>query len=127
MTDFIHENPVGNHTDEDIKEQHECECEHGVIGDVANMSPEKKLNFAIGAKQEYLTKKRELNTEKARLRLETDWTKAIKGKDRPNDTDKKEWITFETHELQEEVDDLKCQSDYLWEVWELEKIMLRKQ
>ena len=113
--------------DDEIEElveigEDDCEC-----GDCFNLPPAKKLGFAIDAKQEYLDKKRELNTEKARLRLETDWTTAIEGKNKPNDTDKKEWIAFETHELQEEVDDLKCEADYLWELWELEKIMLRKQ
>lgn len=103
------------------KETCECECK------CENLTPKELLCFAIESKNDYLNKKRELNTEKARLRLETDWTKAIKGKDRPNDTDKKEWIAFETHELQEELDDLKCEADYLWELWELEKIMLRKQ
>ena len=74
-----------------------------------------------------MDKERALKVEKARLKFETDWTTIIEGKSKPSETEKKDWITFQTHELQEEVDDLKCESEYLGELWELEKIMLRKQ
>lgn len=115
----------GLKTDPEIEEEIErdecdCECECGP------MTPKTLIKLAIESKQLYLDKHRELKTEKARLRLETDWSKVIPGKSNPNDTDKKEYITFETHELQEEVDDLKCEADYMWELWEIEKIMLRK-
>ena len=110
--------------DDEIEEIEECECDCKTEG--GHIPPQKLLKLAIDTKQYYLDKERALKVEKARLKLETDWTKIIEGKSKPSETEKKDWITFETSELQEEVDDLKCESEYLWELWELEKIMLRK-
>lgn len=101
----------------------ECDCKT----EGGHIPPQKLLKLAIDTKQYYLDKERALKVEKARLKFETDWTTIIEGKSKPSETEKKDWITFQTHELQEEVDDLKCESEYLGELWELEKIMLRKQ
>ena len=75
-------------------------------------------------KKKALDAERDYRTEKARLRLETDWSKHFDKK--PTDKDKEAFITFETMPLKELADDLKLEADYQWELWELQKILLKK-
>ena len=85
---------------------------------------EKLLETAIDARKASLEADREYRTEKARLRLETDWGEHFDKK--PTDKDKEAFITFESMPLKEWADELKLEADYRWELWELEKIVLRK-
>ena len=85
---------------------------------------EKLLEKAIDARKASSEADREYRKEKARLRLETDWSKHFDKK--PTDKDKEAFITFETMPLKELADNLKAEADYRWDIWELEKIILRK-
>lgn len=83
------------------------------------------LEKAISAKKASLKADRDYREEKARLRLETDWGEHFDKK--PTDKDKDAYVNFHSLPLKELADDLKAEADYHWEVWELQKIILRKE
>ena len=112
---------IDEHTEE---KECECDCEIDCSTDGNYMPPKTLLKLTSETKQLAKDKKRDLKIEQARLRLETDWSKHFDKK--PTEKEKEAWILLETMDLVEEVDDLKCEADYMGELWDLEKIMLRK-
>lgn len=88
------------------------------IGDV-----EKLLKDAIDAKNKALDAEVDYKKEKARLRLETDWTDVSDA--RMTDKDKEAYVNFNSLPLKEVADDLRAEADYRWELWELQKLILR--
>ena len=85
---------------------------------------EELLKKAKDKKNDALNAKREHKSEKARLRLETDWSTV--SDNRMTDKDKEAWVNYQVAPLQETADTLQCEADYYWELWELQKIILRK-
>lgn len=86
---------------------------------------EKLLKDAIDAKNKALDAEVDYKKEKARLRLETDW--ADVSDTRMTDKDKEAYVNFHSLPLKEVADDLRAEADYQWELWELQKIILRKE
>lgn len=82
------------------------------------------LEKAIDAKKVSLEAETDYRKEKARLRLETDWNEVSDA--RMTDKDKEAYINFNSLPLKELADALKVEADYQWELWELQKIVLRK-
>ena len=85
---------------------------------------EELLEKAIETKKASLNAEVEYKKEKARLRLETDWNDV--SDTRMTDKDKDAYVNFHSLPLKEQADDLKAEADYQWELWELQKIVLRK-
>jgi len=90
-------------------------------------SIEELLGKVSDAEKEYLDAKRVLKEEKARLNMETDWSKEFPNKSRVTEGDKKDWITLAVSDLQDDCDVAEAGYHYMKELWELQKLMLRIQ
>ena len=88
-------------------------------------SIEELLDKLSNAEAKYLNAKKVLKEEKARLNMETDWKAEFPDKSRITEGDKKDWITLEVSDLQEDCYVAEASYHYMKELWELQKLILR--
>ena len=90
-------------------------------------SIEELLDKLSNAEAKYLNAKKVLKGEKARLNMETDWKAEFPDKSRITEGDKKDWITLEVSDLQEDCYVAEAGYHYMKELWELQKLIIRIQ